>query len=164
MPHERADVVGGRPQHDVLHGAGLDDVATFHDDDAVAQLDGLVKVVADEEDGLFQAGLEFQQFVLQLAADQRIKRREWLVHQQDVGICRKGAGEADPLLHAARKLVGVFLRPGRQAHHVELFVDDATRVGPLGSAHLEGEPDVVAHGSPGQEGELLKHHGDPARP
>ena len=38
-------------------------------------------------------------------ADQRIERAEGLVHQQDVGIGRERAGEADALLHPAREVV-----------------------------------------------------------
>ena len=45
------------------------------------------------------------QLVLQMLADQRVERGERLVHQQDVGLGRKGARQADALLHAAGELV-----------------------------------------------------------
>ena len=62
--------------------------------------------MGDEEGGLVHRFGEFEELVLQPAPDQRIEGRERLVHEQDVGIRRHGAGEADALLHAARKLVG----------------------------------------------------------
>ena len=52
-----------------------------------------------------------EELVLQLVADQRIERRERLVHEQDVGVGGEGAGEADALLHAAGQLVAEFARP-----------------------------------------------------
>ena len=57
--------------------------------------------MADENDGAFQLGLKVQKFILQLGADQRVKRAKGLVHQQDRRFGGKGAGKADALLHAA---------------------------------------------------------------
>ena len=56
--------------------------------------------MADEDDRALQLGLKVQKFILQPGADQRVQRRERLVHQQDRGLGDKGAGEADALLHA----------------------------------------------------------------
>ena len=47
--------------------------------------------------------------LLHLGADQRIERREGLIHQEDRGLAGERAGKADTLLHATRKLV----RPAR---------------------------------------------------
>ncbi len=57
--------------------------------------------MAHENDGLSDLFLEGEKFVLKLGADEGIERGERLIHQQDIGIGRKGAGEADALLHAA---------------------------------------------------------------
>ncbi|MNL60774.1 hypothetical protein D3C87_1846170 [compost metagenome] len=57
--------------------------------------------MADEEDGLFQPVLEFQQFILKFCADQRVECRKGLVHQQDRRARGEGTGQADSLLHAA---------------------------------------------------------------
>ena len=57
--------------------------------------------MADEHDRLVQPLLQLEQVVLQLVADQGIQGGERLVHEQDVGVGGEGAGEADPLLHAA---------------------------------------------------------------
>ena len=51
---EVADVVVGRPQHDVLRRARLHDAAAFHDGDVAADLQRFLEVVADEDDGLLQ--------------------------------------------------------------------------------------------------------------
>ena len=52
-----------------------------------------------------------EQLVLQAGADQRVERRERLVHQQDLGVGGEGAGEADALLHAAGELGDALLGP-----------------------------------------------------
>ena len=64
-----AHVLVFRAEDDVFRGAYLDHAAILHDGDAVAQLEGLVEVVRDENDGLVQLFLEPQQLVLHLAAD-----------------------------------------------------------------------------------------------
>ncbi len=55
--------------------------------------------------------LQLEQLVLQPRADQRVERRERLVHQQDRRLGREGAGKADALLHPARQLVHALVAP-----------------------------------------------------
>ena len=78
---------------------------------------------------LAYALLQRAQFVLQLAADQRIERRERLVHEQDFRVGRERARQTDALLHAAGELVTVTIGPLRQPDELELLVDDATSLG-----------------------------------
>ena len=68
---------------------------------AVAELEGLVQVVGDEDDGLAHLLLQVDEFVLHVAADEGVKGAEGLVHEQDVRRQRQGAGQAHALLHAA---------------------------------------------------------------
>ena len=60
-----------------IFGAGL------QDRDPVAELDGFVEVVGDEDDGLAQLVLQPQQLVLQALPGDRVDGAERLVHQQD---------------------------------------------------------------------------------
>ena len=155
---EGPHIVIGRLAQDLLGGAHLDHVATFHDGNAVADADGLVEVVGDEDDGALVAGLQLDQFVLHLGTDQGVERGEGLVHEQDVGVVRQGAGEADALLHAARELVRIALRPLRQP---DLFKRDH---GALGACLLrfagehEAEGRVLHHAQVRHERKGLKHH------
>ncbi len=96
---EIGDVLVGRLQDDTLGLAVLHDAPTFHDGDVVAELQGLVEIVADEDDGFLEAGLQLEELVLQPRADQRVQRRKRLVHEQDVGIGGESAGEPHALLH-----------------------------------------------------------------
>ena len=163
VPHEGCHIGICGVHHDLGDRAGLHDAAALHDDDAVAELRGFVEVVADEDDRLLEPRLQFQQFVLQPRADQRIERRERLVHQEDVGVGREGTGEADALLHAARELMRELVGPALEADHRELLVDDRVPCPARHAAQFEPHADIVAHAAPGQQRELLEHHRDPAR-
>src|SRR5256884_2670922 len=160
VPHELGDIVVGGPLEDVAARARLHDAPAFEDGDLVAELQGLVEIVTDEEDGLPDPLLERQQLVLELAADERVERRERLVHEQDVRIGRERPREPDALLHAAGELAAIALGPLREPDERQLLVDDAPALLGRVAPQLEPEADVVAHRPPRQQAELLEHHGD----
>ena len=156
---ERLHVLGGRGQQDVLGLAVLDQLAVLQDGNVVAQAQGLVQIVGDEDDGLVQPGLQLEQMVLHLAADQRVQRREGFVHQQDLGVGGQRPGQAHALLHAARELVRILVLEAGQAHLVQPV---AGLLLTLGTRHLlHGQPigGVVQHGAVRQQAEALEHHG-----
>src|SRR3954454_10885649 len=70
---------------------------------AVAEQNGLIDGVGDEDHGLalVRALHQLQQLLLQDLAGLGIERREWLVHEQDGRVHRKRPYEPDALLHAA---------------------------------------------------------------
>src|SRR5882762_9079729 len=160
MAHELGDIVIGRPFDDVETGAGLHDPAALEDRHLVTELQGLIQIVADKQNRFFDTLLEREQFVLQLAADQGIERRERLVHEQDVRIGGHGARQSHALLHAPGELAAVALTPLRQADQLELLVDDTTALVGGVTAQLQAQADVVAHRPPRQQPELLKYHGN----
>ena len=81
--------------------------------DPVADLDRLVDVVRDEDDGLAQLLLQPQELVLQARAHDRVDRAERLVHQHQRRVRGERAREADALALAAGELRGEALRVGR---------------------------------------------------
>ena len=99
---ELLDMGVGGLEHDVLGTAFLHHRAIAEHGDAVADLQRLVEIVGDEQDRLVAVRLcSLSNSSCMSGADQRIERREGLVHQEDVGIEREGPGEADALLLAA---------------------------------------------------------------
>ena len=52
--------------------ADLDDLAVFHDGDAVGKPDGFIEIMGDEDYRLLEHTLQAQEFRLHLAPDQRI--------------------------------------------------------------------------------------------
>ena len=150
LGHEVAHVVGRGLGDDGFRRSCLDDPPALHDGNLVADLERFVKIMADEDDGLVQPLLELEQLVLQAITDQRVQSGERLVHQQDIGIGGKGPGEADPLLHAAGKLVRVFVGPGIEVHHGELLGDDPLSLSAACAAQLEAKADILGDSAPGQ--------------
>ena len=72
----------------------------------------------------------------------------------------EGARQPDALLHAARQFVRVFLRPLVEVDELELPVDALLALGLRHAGELEAEADILLDGAPGQQAELLEHHGD----
>ena len=158
--HEVGHVGVGRIEDDILRLAVLDDAAGLHDRDVAAELHRLVQIVRDEDDGLPELALQIEELVLQAGADQRVEGGERLVHEQDVGVGRERAREADPLLHAARELVGVLVAPLLEPDQLELLGDHLVALGLGHATQLEAEADILGDRAPGQQRELLEHHGD----
>src|SRR5699024_646823 len=74
---EAGDELVGRSGEDLLRGADLrDDPSWPEDHHAVADQEGLVDVMGDEDDGLAQLALQAQQLLLELAAHDRVDRTE----------------------------------------------------------------------------------------
>ena len=160
LADELAHVLVRRLGDDLLRRAHLDDASALHDRDAAADLERLVEVVADEEDGPLHGALNCQQLVLQALADQRIEGRVGLVHEQDLGIGGEGAGEAHALLHAAGELVRMVVEPGTEPHLLQHLRYTLAALGPGHAAYLQPERDIIGDGAPRHQRELLEDHGD----
>ena len=113
----RQDLVGGVVLHDLA--------ADVEDDDPVAEFDGLVEVVRDEDDRLVEFGLDMDKLVLETLAGDGIHGAEWLVHEEDRRVRGEGACHADALLLASRELLGVTaaIFAGFERNEVQKFVD-----------------------------------------
>lgn len=101
---ELGDVLVGGLGEDLLCAADLHDASGSHHCDPVAEVHRLVEVVGDEDDRLAELLLDLDELLLHLAADQRVERREGLVHEQDVGVGGERTGEPDALTHPAGEL------------------------------------------------------------
>src|SRR6266568_2651897 len=93
---------------------------------AVGEVDRLVDVVGDEDNGDVEFIAHPQDQVLELEAGLRVDRGERLVHQQQLGLVDKRPGDRHPLLHPARQLPRVLppevggIRPARHRSSVVL--------------------------------------------
>ena len=101
------EVVGGRELHDL---------AEVHDRDPVGDVPDDRQVVRDEEVGELEVALQLLHQVDDLRLDRDVERGHRLVADEEVGVQRERAREADPLPLAAGELVRVARgRIGRQA-------------------------------------------------
>src|SRR5208282_1556202 len=62
--------------------------------------------------------------------------------------------------HAAGELAHMPLGPLREPDQLQFFIHDAVARGGRFAAQFQAETHVLAHRAPGQQAELLKHHGD----
>src|SRR4051812_35665072 len=84
---------------DLLRAGVLDQLAVEHERGGVGDPGGLLHVVGDDRDRV--ALLELGDQLLDLQRRDRVQRRAWLVHEDDLGLDRDGAGGAQALLLAA---------------------------------------------------------------
>ena len=93
--------------HDVLDGARFDDPPGLQEADGVADLADHAHLVGDDDDGDAQAVAHVADEIEDGAGGVRVQCAGGLVAQEDGGLVGQGAGDADPLLLAARELGGV---------------------------------------------------------
>ena len=101
VPEEPLDEGVGRRGQQLLGSGDLDELARHSEDrDAVTELDRLVDVVRDEDDGLAEFLLKPEELLLQLGPHHRVDRAERLVHEHHRRVCGQGTGDSDALLLA----------------------------------------------------------------
>ena len=129
-------------------------------DDPVAEEDRLLDGVGDQHGRapVLLAGL-VQQLLHELAR-LGVERGERLVEQHHVGVGGVGAGERDPLAHAAGERLGQRLLEAAQPHQVDVARHDLGDLGlrPLVGAEREPEGDVLLDGEPREDRVLLEDH------
>ena len=150
--------------HDLLRRAHLDEDAVLHDRDAIPELQRLGQVVRDEDHRLLHLVLQAANLVLHVSPDQRVQRAERLVEQHDLGVGGERPRETDPLLHAARELVGEPIAPALEPHHVEHLGRLRQPSILVDSLDLEPERDVVDDAPMREQSEVLEHHADLGAP
>ena len=79
----------------------LDDAAIGHHRDPIGHVVHHGEIVRDEQEGQPALGLEILEQVEDLGLDRDVERRDRLVADDQVGIEREGAGDADALALAA---------------------------------------------------------------
>jgi hypothetical protein len=128
-----------------------------HHDELGREEQRLLDAVRDEEEHLLRLPPQLQDQLLDLLARQRVECAERLVHQHHLGIARERASEADPLLHAARKLVDRMIGELLEADEAQLVERDAAALVFWRAAHPQAERDVLGDVEPGHQRVLLEH-------
>src|SRR5579875_57785 len=134
------------------HAAGVG----AHDDHAVGQVDRLVDVVGHEQDCLAVALPDAQQLGAHDLPRLGVQRPERLVHEQHLRADGQGPRNADALAHAARELVRVVALEGAQPNAAQVLAGELAAGGGGLADDLQAQLDVVQHGAPRQERELLE--------
>ena len=98
----------------------LDDLAEVHHRDPVGDVLHHAEIVGDEQIGQLELGLQVLHQVDDLGLDRDVERRDRLVADDELGMERQRAGDADALALAAGELVREALGVvAREADHLE---------------------------------------------
>src|SRR5581483_11540471 len=92
------------------------------DSDAVADCDGLVEVMRDEQDGLAEALADGAQLSLQTKPELCVEGTERLVQQKRRRIGRKQPRQRGALLHASGELRGIGARKSAKPDQLDQLV------------------------------------------
>ena len=145
--HERR----GRTLVDVTRSGALLDPTVVHHRDPVAHRERLLLVVGDVHEGDAHLAVQRGQLALERLAQLGVERAERFVEQQHPRLQDERAGEGDPLLLAARQLVGPALRQGGELHELERRPDAGPTGGLVPVAEAEPERHVVPHRHVGEQ-------------
>ena len=131
----------GIVQH-LLGRALLDQLAGVQHADARAHLADHAEVVADEEDGRVELGLQLGDEVQDLGLDRRVEAGRGLVEDQERGVDPERHRDHDALLHAARELVRIALHDRRRVGDLHLLQHRERALARLGLARAARGEDL----------------------
>ena len=109
---QQARVGMARAREQLAGGASLDDAAQIHDADARRHVPHHRQVVADEQVGEPETVLQVAHQVEDLRLHRNVERAGRLVADDELGVRRQGAGDADALALAAGELVRILAPVG----------------------------------------------------
>ena len=141
----------------------LDQFAEIHESRVIGTARRLLHVVGDDGDAII--GFQFGDQLFDALGRDRVERRGGLVEQQYLGLYRDRAGDAQPLLLAARQAEAALLQlvldlvPQRRA--LQRPFDPVVEFGlrqPFVEPDAEGDVVVDRHR---KRRRLLEHHADP---
>ena len=150
-------------QH-LLRGSHLDNFSVVHKDDDVGQIQSLLHIVGDKDEGFVQLLLERAYLLLEGPAGHGIQGGEGLVHEYDGGRGRQRPQDADALLLSAGHFRGVFMGVLLIGHVDQLQQRVDNLVTLLLAVFQQGghHADVLGHRHIGKQADLLDHIADMA--
>ena len=117
----------------------------------------------DEQCRLLKFGRQRLELILELQADERIQRRERLVHQQDFRIGSQGPRDAHALLHAAGQFLRKAVLVADQSDQFQCVVGDRPAPGFRNAPDFERVGHIFTHGPMREQGDVLEHHAEMQR-
>ena len=153
---KRGDVQRARPLVEAVGRVDFEQAPAVHDADAVAELEGFLLVVGDEDRRDAEGLLDLLQALAQLGADLDVERAERLVEQQYAGPVREGPRESDALLLAARELALEPIAEPAQPDEIEKLLAPFAALGLPDAADVQPELDVSRHRHVAEDRIILK--------
>src|SRR6185312_7972 len=129
-----------------------------HHNDLVAEKDGFVDRVRDEEDRLLRALVNANELLLHHDLRLGVQRSEWLVHQQDRAFHDQRTSKGNTLAHTAGKLRRPMLLEATQADRCDHRAGPVVALLSRHPVHFEAEGDIVDNGAPRKQIQVLPNH------
>src|SRR5262245_29111672 len=105
--------------------------------------------MSDENHGLSLSVVKLKQFLLKHFSRLSVDRCKGLVHQKNLWVDCQCARQADALLHAAAKLVGIMVFETRESNQSDIMLDTFSEHGGGRAGNPESEADITEHCFPG---------------
>ena len=118
------------------------------DEDAVAERDGFMDVMGDEDDRLSGRLPDRFELAVEPVARQRVERAEGFVHQQRLRLDRERSREGDALAHAAGKLVHEGSLVAGEVNEIEVVLRDGAALVLRHISLSQSELDVAEYVEP----------------
>src|SRR5690242_17919184 len=134
--------------------------AALKNDDPVTEQHGLLDRVGDKDHRGRPLLPDMQQLELQDFTRLRIDRRERFVHQENIRLDCKSAGQAAALLHSAGHLVRKRVFKTAQPDQLDEFRHLALDFSLWRARHTQPISHILEYCLPGEKSEMLKDHGD----
>ena len=128
-----------------------------HDADAIAERQCLLLVVSDEQGRRADGDLDPPDLLAQLPAHLRVECGQWLVEKEHLRLDRERPGKGDPLLLAARHLVGIPVGLLLEPDELEHCSGSLTTLVPADSPEPQPVGDVVDARHVGEQAVGLEH-------
>ena len=116
-------------------------------------------VMGDDDGGGLRSAFELEDFLADGHGHQRVQLARRLVKQDQLRVPHQSAGDGDPFLHAAGKLIGHAVLDAFQAHGVQFGGDHAGDfIRRRQAVFAEVKPHIFRDRQGRQQGRGLKHH------
>jgi len=126
--------------------------------DTIAQQQGFVHIVRDENHGFVVLLPELQQFLLEFEPRLAVQGGERLIHQHDRRVAQKAPNHGDARLHTQRKLVGVGAFAAPKAVAFQQRPRARLALLPAAALHFQAKCGVFKRRHPREQTVLLKNH------
>ena len=162
LAQEVSDSFGGGVFQHLLWRGHLHNFSAIHEDDDIGQLQCLIHVMGDENDGLSKTLLQVFHFVLKSLPRLRIQCAKGFVHQYNRRRGRQSPQDAYTLLLTAGKLGGVLFSIVLHTNQFQHLLHDLSTAGLVVFEEFWDNGNILGYGHIWEQADLLNHIADMA--
>jgi len=162
LAQEASDSFGGGVFQHLLRRGHLHNFSAIHEDDDIGQLQCLIHVMGDKNDGLAKTLLQVFHFVLKSLPRLRIQCAKRFVHQYDGRGGCQSPQDTYTLLLTAGKFGGILFSKVLHVNQLQHFLHDLSTAGLVVFEKFGDNGNVLGYGHVWKQADLLNHIADMA--